>query len=420
MKDGADPRLDGALESRIIDAAQPAVGKPATKISGVVIAGVFVLVAIVMFTVLNAHRSAIAAPSLLAPASTPAETGPAPLPALQVGPAPPPAALAAPPANPPSTPQKLAPQAAAPVPVEPPAPDPMVRRRAPSVVFDLGSAPTELAVTPVAAGTRAAASLDSATPANASLPATPGVQGNPQLASSGASGAQAAKLSPVAALAGAAPNLGATAAAGASEQFARRVGEDPPQEAFATEIPNLRYLVPQGTVIPGVLETAIDSDLPGFTRAIVSRDVHNFDGRIVLIPRGSRLIGQYRSAVALGESRAFVIWTRIIRPDGVSIRIDSPGGDALGRGGLDGKVDTHFFTRFSGSILLSVLDAAIAAIGGVPTTQVTIGSPGAALGAASSIVSGDPVPPTIKVSQGATIRIFVARDLDFSGVGPAK
>ena len=66
------------------------------------------------------------------------------------------------------------------------------------------------------------------------------------------------------------------------------------------------FIIAQGAVIPAVLETAINSDLPGYVRAVVSRDVSSFDGKNVLVPRGSRLVGQYRSGVALGQSRAFV------------------------------------------------------------------------------------------------------------------
>lgn len=205
-----------------------------------------------------------------------------------------------------------------------------------------------------------------------------------------------------------------------SEQFAERVGDEAPARARATTLRNLSALAPQGTIIPGVLETAINSDLPGFTRAVVSRDVLSFDGRAVLIPRGSRLIGQYKSAVALGQSRAFIIWTRVLRPDGVSIQIGSPGTDALGRGGLEGDVDRHFFRRFSGSILLSVLSAGVASLGDTPSTQISIGSPGAAAGLASSAVQGEKISPTIKVQQGEAIRIFVSRDLDFSGVDPIR
>ncbi|MGQ4828530.1 TrbI/VirB10 family protein, partial [Enterococcus faecalis] len=79
-----------------------------------------------------------------------------------------------------------------------------------------------------------------------------------------------------------------------------------------------------------------NSDLPGFVRAVVSRDVTGFDGNRVLIPAGSRLIGQYRSGLAAGQSRAFVIWTRMIRPDGVSVALGSPVTDTLGRAGLGG------------------------------------------------------------------------------------
>jgi type IV secretion system protein VirB10 len=170
-----------------------------------------------------------------------------------------------------------------------------------------------------------------------------------------------------------------------------------------------------------VLETALNSDLPGFARAIVSRDVRSFDGRAVLIPRGSRLIGQYRSAISLGQQRVFVIWTRVIRPDGVSVQIGSPGADALGRGGLQGEIDRHFFSRFGGSIVLSVLNAGVAAVGRTPSTQITIGSPAAAAAAAGSASLGQgEVNPTIKIAQGEAIRIFIARDLDFSGVKPVQ
>jgi type IV secretion system protein VirB10 len=216
---------------------------------------------------------------------------------------------------------------------------------------------------------------------------------------------------------------GANGQPGAEDQFAQRVEDAAPAKARATAMGDLGSLVPQGTIIPGVLETAINSDLPGYTRAVVSRDVRGFDGRTVLIPRGSRLIGQYKSAVALGASRAFVIWTRVIRPDGVSIQIGSPGTDPLGTAGLTGEVNRHFFTRFGGSILLSVLNAGVsagvAAVSRTPTTSISIGSPGAAVGAASAI-QPDAIPPTIKVPQGSAINIFVSRDLDFSGVKAAK
>lgn len=181
---------------------------------------------------------------------------------------------------------------------------------------------------------------------------------------------------------------------------------------------NQRTLVAQGTLIAGVLETAINSDLPGMVRAVVAADVRGFDGMSVLIPRGSRLIGQYRSGLAVGQSRAFVVWTRLITPAGVSLELGSPGTDALGRAGLTGEVDRHFGQRFGAAILLSIVGstgqaAANAAGNGTDITLNTAGS--VADVADSALRSSADIPPTVKVRAGTPIRIFVAHDLDFSG-----
>ena len=222
------------------------------------------------------------------------------------------------------------------------------------------------------------------------------------------------------------------------EQFSDRIGTAQPEHASATLLRNQHALVPQGTMIPAVLETAMNSDLPGFVRAVVSRDVRGFDGSSVLIPRGSRLVGQYRSGLSEGASRILVIWTRLLRPDGASVQIASPGGDPLGRAGQEGKVHSHFLRQFANSILLSVIGAEVSNLAAQPSTQIVIG--GAAGGLASSAppllappgaygttgtTTGTPggttsggsgYPPTITVKQGAPISIFVARDLDFSTV----
>ncbi|WP_454716892.1 TrbI/VirB10 family protein [Caulobacter segnis] len=202
------------------------------------------------------------------------------------------------------------------------------------------------------------------------------------------------------------------------EKFADRIGTSDAEPAKATALRDLDALIPQGAVIPAVMETAINSDLPGLARALVVRDIKSFDGSTVLIPRGSRVIGQYKSGVAQGASRVFVIWTRVIRPDGVSIQIASPAADPLGRGGLEGKVDRHFFSRFGGSILMSVLNAGVAALGNArSTSQIYIGSAAQAATLAGAVTPIDnKVSPTIQTSQGAPVTIFVARDLDFSGV----
>ncbi len=203
----------------------------------------------------------------------------------------------------------------------------------------------------------------------------------------------------------------------ADEQFADRIADAESKPTRATRIANGGDMVPQGAVVAAVLETAIDSDLPGYVRAVVSRDVSGFDGRKILIPRGSRLIGQYKSGLAAGQSRAFVVWQRLIRPDGVSIQLGSPGTDTLGRAGLSGKVDGHFLKRFGSAMLLSVIDAGLGRLQN-RGANVIVQSANDARSVASTALERDiNIPPTVKVPQGTPIRIFIARDLDFSGFG---
>ncbi|MEO7826446.1 MAG: TrbI/VirB10 family protein, partial [Allosphingosinicella sp.] len=171
--------------------------------------------------------------------------------------------------------------------------------------------------------------------------------------------------------------------------------------------------VAQGTLIPAVLETALDSTRPGLARAIVSRDVRGFDGSRILIPRGSRLIGEYRSEVAPGQRRALVNWIRLIRPDGVTIAIGSPASDTFGRAGIKAKVNSHFFERFAGAILQSAFDigAGLASRAGNGTTVIL---PTGGLQGTTQIIQPTQVTPTLKVKAGTSISIFAARDLDFS------
>jgi type IV secretory pathway VirB10-like protein len=205
----------------------------------------------------------------------------------------------------------------------------------------------------------------------------------------------------------------------AEEKFAERVAQAENQPARAVRIANSIDTVPQGAVVAAVLETAINSDLPGFVRAVVSRDVAGFDGRKILIPRGSRLIGQYRSANAAGQTRAFVVWTRLMRPDGASVQLGSPVTDTLGRAGVGGKVDSHFFKRFGSAILLSVVEAGLDRLSNNQGSIIVRTAEDAKSVAGIALERDVAIPPTVKVAQGTPIRIFLARDLDFSGTGGA-
>lgn len=127
-------------------------------------------------------------------------------------------------------------------------------------------------------------------------------------------------------------------------------------------IGNLATTIAQGKVIDAVLETAINTDMPGTIRAVVTRDVYGEASNNVLIPKGSRLIGQYNSDIAIGQTRIQVIWGRLITPRGVSIQIKSPGIDPLGRAGMGGIVNNKYFETFSNALLVSVVNYGIAKV----------------------------------------------------------
>lgn len=203
--------------------------------------------------------------------------------------------------------------------------------------------------------------------------------------------------------------------------FANQYANADIETASATQLQNLHALISQGTMIDGILETAIQSDLPGMVRAIVASDVYSFDGSHLLIPKGSKLIGRYNSALVRGQSRVFVIWNRLLRSDGVSINIGSFGTDDLGRSGLAGELDTHFFERFGSSVLLSLIDASIQI--GVNesndnnTANVALNTGGDFSRAAEiALENSIAIPPTVHIHQGTRIKVFTGKDLDFSKV----
>jgi type IV secretion system protein VirB10 len=205
----------------------------------------------------------------------------------------------------------------------------------------------------------------------------------------------------------------ATPGGNSNDDFANRIGGVGGSAASATAGIDAKTTVTQGSLIPAVLETAIDTDVPGYVRAVVSADVRSFDGSRVLVPRSSRLIGQYKSGLQAGQKRVYVIWTRLIRPDGVSVNIASPAIGFSGETGLSGKVNTHFFERFGSAMLLSVVGGLTAITGGTSGLVIASGGQSAAAAAVGQSAS---IGPTVRVRQGEPIRVFTARDLDFSRV----
>lgn len=193
---------------------------------------------------------------------------------------------------------------------------------------------------------------------------------------------------------------------------AAAVGEQSPVRT--TRVRRRAMTVPQGTLIPAILETAMDSTRPGHVRAIVSRDVTGFDGSQILIPRGTRLFGDYQSDMAPGQGRALVQWTRLVRPDGVAIAIASPAADMQGRAGVQGRVDSHFLERFGSALLQSTLNIGSAlvtrSIGG--DAPVIVSATGAVTAPATA-TTGSNGQPTLRVDAGARVAVLVSRDLEF-------
>jgi type IV secretion system protein VirB10 len=175
------------------------------------------------------------------------------------------------------------------------------------------------------------------------------------------------------------------------------------------------FTVIEGTIIPAVLETALDSTRAGPVRAIVSRDVRGFDGTRVLVPRGSRLIGEDQADLSPGQARAMVSWTRLIRPDGVTVDLRAPATDALGSAGVPGRVNNHTMRRIGDALLQTLVSAGSGFSQRAAPAVVVV--PGSAQQAAP-LIARDPsaIQPTLTVAQGARVSVFVSQDLDFSVV----
>ena len=187
----------------------------------------------------------------------------------------------------------------------------------------------------------------------------------------------------------------------------------------ARVLPAQRLLLPKGAFIDCTLETAIDSTLPGMTTCVMATDAFGVDGQVVLLERGTKLIGETRGQVQQGAVRIFVVWIEARTPTGVVVPLDSPGADELGRAGLPGEVNSHFWGRFGAAMLVSVIDGAVEA--GVQSTRSGSGTvvvnPTASQDVMTDILKNTlNMPPTVVKRNGDRIQVLVARDLDFRSV----
>lgn len=183
----------------------------------------------------------------------------------------------------------------------------------------------------------------------------------------------------------------------------------------AERLPSGSYVLVKGSAVGCTLETAIESQLSGLATCVLGRPVYGADARNVLLPRGTRLLGEARSDTRAGQSRVYVLWLEARTPGGVLVPLASPATDALGRAGVPGDVDTHFFERFGAALLISVVDgatqAALTRHGGA-----VVVAPQASESVLTEILRNTvAVAPTIRVQPGTRLTVLVARDVDFSG-----
>ena len=197
----------------------------------------------------------------------------------------------------------------------------------------------------------------------------------------------------------------------------------PTPRAQAGLIGNRNLLLAKGTLLDCVLNTAINSSMPGMVSCTLTRNVYSDNGKVLLLERGSQVTGEFGGRVKTGQTRIYILWNRIKTPKGVVVNLDSPGSDALGRSGVDGDVDKHWGERIGNAFLLSLIKDAI----GYAATRGNNQNGSQQMYFQSTQQAGEnmattilkdslQIPPTISKNQGERIAIFVARDLDFSSV----
>ena len=192
--------------------------------------------------------------------------------------------------------------------------------------------------------------------------------------------------------------------------------------AKAAVLPNRDFILAKGASLDCALETALNSSVPGLATCRLTRDVYSDNGRVLLLDRGSQLVGEYQGGMRTGQNRMFLLWNRVKTPSGVVVKLDSPATDALGRGGMTGFVDRHFWERFGTAILTSIVMDGIQVVlndkkGGSNNTNIFMNSANSGAEVVKQMLEqSSNIPPTLIVNQGAHTSVLVARDLDFSDV----
>ena len=206
--------------------------------------------------------------------------------------------------------------------------------------------------------------------------------------------------------------------------FGSRLNATTTASVKAQQRGDLTYLLAKGTNIRCGLDTKIVTTQPGFTRCIVSKDVYSANGKTLLIERGSKIIGEQTSALLQGQARVFVLWNELETPSGVKVPLASPGAGALGESGHAAYVKYHFWRRFGGALMISMIGDAGDAFsnrqnrpsGSNNHISYENTTEAAQQMATEALKNSINIPPTGTINQGTLINIMVARDVDFSNV----
>lgn len=253
------------------------------------------------------------------------------------------------------------------------------------------------------------------TPAESPIFAYSGNQLGAVAAPKGEAAAKASSASPIV------PSL--LAASDGANSLASKLKPTVLEGARAALLPHPDMLITKGTIIPCTLQTAINTELAGYVKCVLPEAVRGTTGNVALLDRGTMIVGEIQAGLVQGQERVFILWDRAETPDHAVVTLASPGADELGAAGVPGAVDDHFWKRFGNAILLSVIQGSLQAGAGAAAEAGSrsgnyfnnFQSSGEQM-ADTSLKATINIPPTLVKNQGDNVSIFVARDIDFSGV----
>ena len=211
--------------------------------------------------------------------------------------------------------------------------------------------------------------------------------------------------------------------ASSGNRFAAQLNPTQTAGVRAMRRANSDYLLAKGTNIPCTLQTRIVTTQAGFTRCIVNKDVYSANGKVLLLERGSKITGEQTAALLQGQARIFALWNEVETPYGVRVNLASPSAGQLGEAGIGANVKYHFWQRFGGAIMISL----IGELGNYAGNRKNSNGNGQTFNfdntsqsaqdmATEALKNSINIPPTGYVNQGSFINIIVARDVDFGGV----